>query len=86
MIYTKDGTPLGEALATAAIQLAEYRARQRAGRPANYLRSADGKILYTVGKDKLGDPFRVFRQEWRERPGAGSWRMREFYKQLPVAR
>src|ERR1700675_4131544 len=69
MIYTKDGTPLCEALATAAIQLAEYRARQREGRPADYRRSPDGKqILYTVGKDKLGDPFRIFRQEWRERP------------------
>ena len=86
MIYTKDGTPLGEALAVAAVQLAEYRTRQRAGRPANYLRSGDGKqILYTVGKDKLGDPFRIFRQEWRERPGAGSWRMRALYKQMAMA-
>lgn len=76
MIYTKDGMPLGEALAQAAIQLAEYRTRQRAGRPANFLRSEDGKILYTVSEDKLGDPYRVFRHVWRDCPGATSWRMR----------
>lgn len=65
VVFTVDGMSLGE-IAT--------RLMERAARPRlrNYIIRADtGERSYRVLRDRLGDPYRVYREVWRHRPGRG---------------
>lgn len=68
MIYTTDGTPVGEALHMACLAVAERRLHKR---PRNYALTPEGHRHYRVMKDRLGDPYRVYREVWRHQPGRG---------------
>lgn len=66
MIYTKDGTPLGEALTLA---------RMRAPTPRIPLYRIDlnsndtFQRAYRTERDRLGDPYRIYRLDTREHRG-----------------
>ena len=72
MIYTKDGTPVADALRSAALRVAERRGYRR---PTNYLMDPNSNDqhgrAYGIGQDKLGDVYKIFRAMVLHRPGRG---------------
>ena len=62
MIFNTQGVPLGEVLVTAALGKREADAarERRAGQP-RLVRGDDGKPVYQIVRDKIGNVYRVFR-------------------------